>query len=95
MWLCVVGNAKNVLTIGSSQSNDFEITNELLGFKCVSGFSSRGPTLDGRIKPDIVAPGECVSISLQSNMPIMRANIWLFKLTQTCLCAYVFLCHRS
>jgi subtilisin family serine protease len=24
----------------------------------VSGFSSRGPTADGRLKPDVVAPGE-------------------------------------
>ena len=40
MWLCVVGNAKNVLIVGSSQSNDFEIANELLGHECVSRFSS-------------------------------------------------------
>ena len=27
----------------------------------ISSFSSRGPTLDGRIKPDVVAPGERIS----------------------------------
>ena len=40
------GTAKNVLSIGSSNNG------------AVSPSSSQGPTLDGRIKPDLVAPGE-------------------------------------
>merc|ERR1712176_29769 len=32
----------------------------MLGPDYVSGFSSKGPTIDGRIKPDIVAPGEWI-----------------------------------
>ncbi len=40
------GTAKNVLSIGSSTNGG------------VSPSSSQGPTLDGRIKPDLVAPGE-------------------------------------
>ena len=40
------GTAKNVLSIGSSNNGS------------VSASSSQGPTLDGRIKPDLVAPGE-------------------------------------
>ena len=40
------GTAKNVLSIGSSSNGS------------VSTSSSQGPTLDGRIKPDLVAPGE-------------------------------------
>jgi uncharacterized membrane protein len=40
------GTAKNVLSIGSSVNGT------------VSTDSSEGPTLDGRIKPDLVAPGE-------------------------------------
>lgn len=40
------GTAKNVLSIGSSNNGS------------VSTSSSQGPTLDGRIKPDLVAPGE-------------------------------------
>ncbi len=40
------GTAKNVLSIGSSHNGS------------VSPSSSQGPTLDGRIKPDLVAPGE-------------------------------------
>jgi len=40
------GTAKNVLSIGSSVNGT------------VSSYSSEGPTLDGRIKPDLVAPGD-------------------------------------
>jgi len=39
------GCAKDAITIGSSDGED------------VASFSSRGPTADGRVKPDLVAPG--------------------------------------
>lgn len=45
------GNGKNVVTVGS-------LTHA--GGRTISGFSSRGPTVDGRIKPDIMAPGSSV-----------------------------------
>ncbi|MEO6325842.1 MAG: S8 family serine peptidase [Thermoanaerobaculia bacterium] len=44
------GNAKNVVTVGALSSNTTSI----------AGFSSRGPTADGRIKPDVVAPGTSI-----------------------------------
>lgn len=45
-------SAKNVLAVGASEStyNSQSIDN-------VAYFSSQGPTYDGRIKPEIVAPG--------------------------------------
>ncbi len=45
------GNAREVITVGSTH----RLKPHAFG---VSYFSSRGPTGDGRIKPDIVAPGE-------------------------------------
>jgi Subtilase family len=42
------GNAKNALTVGALQHG---------GLTGVASFSSRGPTADGRTKPDIMAPG--------------------------------------
>jgi serine protease AprX len=45
------GNAESVITVGSTH----RISPHTYG---VSYFSSRGPTGDGRIKPDILAPGE-------------------------------------
>lgn len=45
------GNAENVITVGSThRKNPYSYG--------VSFFSSRGPTGDGRPKPDLVAPGE-------------------------------------
>jgi serine protease AprX len=45
------GNAENVITVGS--------THRLMPHNYgVSYFSSRGPTGDGRTKPDLIAPGE-------------------------------------
>ena len=45
---CIIpeATAKNILSVGASNDN-----------KDISFFSSTGPTDDGRIKPDIVAPG--------------------------------------
>lgn len=42
------GNAKNAITVGALGHS---------GSKVVASFSSRGPTVDGRLKPDIMAPG--------------------------------------
>ena len=45
------GNAEAVLTVGATHRRDAQTYG-------VSYFSSRGPTGDGRLKPDLVAPGE-------------------------------------
>lgn len=45
------GNAENVITVGATH----RLEPHSYG---VSYFSSRGPTGDGRVKPDLVAPGE-------------------------------------
>lgn len=47
-WISVglLASAKNVLTVGAVDSG-----------KVIGGFSSRGPTRDGRVKPEIVARG--------------------------------------
>jgi serine protease AprX len=45
------GNAEDAITVGSTHAADPHAYG-------VSHFSSRGPTADGRAKPDLVAPGE-------------------------------------
>lgn len=45
------GNAEDVITVGATHRRDPHSYG-------VSYFSSRGPTGDGRMKPDLVAPGE-------------------------------------
>ena len=47
------GTAKNVITVGASTTGSYGT--EAIG--AVASFSSKGTTLDGRIKPDLVAPG--------------------------------------
>jgi len=64
------GNSKNVITTGASLN--FRPTVPPSGtwpaddFNASIGFSSRGPTADGRIKPDIVAPGGWIASALSS-----------------------------
>jgi len=53
------GNAEGVLTVGSTHRS----APHTFG---VSYFSSRGPTGDGRAKPDLVAPGERIRGPVQT-----------------------------
>jgi hypothetical protein len=57
--------AKNVITTGASQNNRFDFFNYTEGAESMADFSSRGPCEDGRIKPDLVAPGTWIA-SLRS-----------------------------
>lgn len=59
------GNADEVITVGSTHRN----APHTFG---VSYFSSRGPTGDGRIKPDLVAPGE----KIESCVPGAATSEW-------------------
>lgn len=54
------GNAEAVITVGATHRKD----PHLYG---VSYFSSRGPTGDGRMKPDLVAPGEKIYSTVPGN----------------------------
>lgn len=51
------GNADDVITVGATHRNEPHRYG-------VSYFSSKGPTGDGRIKPDVVAPGEKIYSSV-------------------------------
>jgi subtilisin family serine protease len=51
------GNAEGVITVGATHRNEPHTYG-------VSFFSSRGPTGDGRRKPDIVAPGEKIQAAV-------------------------------
>ena len=51
------GQNKNGITVGASQNGLPHTNSGMLGPDYLAEFSSRGPTGDGRRKPDIVAPG--------------------------------------
>lgn len=55
------GNAKNIFSIGSN--------NRGTGGESVSGFSSRGPIVDGRTKPDLMAQGASIRSAASSGDP--------------------------
>lgn len=57
------GIAKNVLVVASAKKNVNMNSDEAFD---VSAFSSYGPTDDGRIKPDICAPGENIYSSIET-----------------------------
>jgi subtilisin family serine protease len=58
------GAAERAITVGSTSNNPYRTG--------VSHFSSKGPTLDGRTKPDLVAPGEQI-VSVAAGQ--MRAKL--------------------
>jgi len=57
------GHAKNALVIGSVETTRYGGDPT-----AVSWFSSRGPTSDGRYKPDLMAPGEDIVSTLASGV---------------------------
>lgn len=62
--------AKNVIATGAAQNDRFNLPMEEFaiytdGRDTMADFSSRGPCADGRIKPDVVAPGTWIA-SLRS-----------------------------
>lgn len=52
--------AKNGISVGASHSTGDDLSVGQLGPAYVADFSSRGPTADNRIKPDLVAPGKYI-----------------------------------
>ena len=58
------GTAKNVIAVGASEgvratglAAPCQLDSGADSARDIASFSSRGPTVDGRIKPDVVAPG--------------------------------------
>jgi subtilisin family serine protease len=58
------GNAELAITVGSTHRDMPHVYG-------VSYFSSKGPTGDGRMKPDLVAPGEKIISCASSKLPYM------------------------
>jgi len=67
--------AKNVIATGAAQNNRFDLFIYDEGEDAMADFSSRGPAEDGRIKPDLTAPGTWIA-SLQS-ASATDENAWL------------------
>ncbi len=68
----VGGTGKNIISVGAYVSKNMftNLNNETYGIgqylNTLATFSSTGPTIDGRMKPDITAPGSVLASSLSS-----------------------------
>ena len=52
--------AKNIIAVGAHHNTGSSTPKHGLGPSYIADFSSRGPTSDGRTKPDLLAPGKAV-----------------------------------
>ena len=72
------GNAKNTLCVGASES--LRLGSSLSSYADnpaqVSSYSSRGPTADGRIKPDICAPGTMILSTRTTQVAYSKTVGW-------------------
>lgn len=64
------GTGKRIISVGSYKTKDF---NDGYNIGKISNFSSKGPTLDGRMKPDIAAPGEWVVSSFSNSSYVLSS----------------------
>lgn len=77
----IPGNAKDVVTVGAyitkiswrgENGNTLGSSSFIIG--SIAPFSSWGPTRDGRIKPDIVAPGMYIASARSSAIPVGNSD---------------------
>ncbi|MFY0544277.1 S8 family serine peptidase [Brevibacillus sp. H7] len=62
--------AKNVIAVGASENDRADLKDDFADDPAqVADFSSRGPTEDGRFKPDLVAPGTFILSTRSSLAP--------------------------
>jgi len=73
------GNAEGVITVGAwttkstwpskTGPQDYSLSYEVSG---LCGFSSQGPTRDGRVKPDLAAPGAWICAALSTSATTLQ-----------------------
>jgi minor extracellular serine protease Vpr len=63
------GNGLSVITVASHTQDIYNAQDSIISFAALSTFSSQGPTIDGRVKPDISGPGQNVVSSVNSFDP--------------------------
>ncbi|MFZ5639628.1 MAG: S8 family serine peptidase, partial [Bacillota bacterium] len=61
--------AKNVIAVGASENNRANFGSISDNINSVAFFSSRGTAADGRVKPDVVAPGTMILATRSSLAP--------------------------
>ncbi|CBN77322.1 peptidase S8 and S53 [Ectocarpus siliculosus] len=72
---------KNVLAVGASTSGDTRVisTEGGTGIDMVADFSSYGFTTDGRIKPEVLAPGDTVYSAASDGTDSHSCRLWAYQ----------------
>lgn len=65
------GNSPDAITVGAADDKDTPDPND----DTMAEFSSRGPTKDGRPKPDIIAPGEHIFAAMAPSTDKMKSGM--------------------
>lgn len=63
------GTGKRVISVGAYTTREHDKFKQTLGERC--SFSNIGPTADGRIKPNILAPGSAIVSSVSNSERVM------------------------
>ncbi len=74
------GTGKNVITVASYQP-EVVLSNGSLARGTLSSFSSSGPTVDGRVKPDIASTGQEIVSSVNSFDPTYGLSNYVARTT--------------
>ncbi|CAM9548318.1 unnamed protein product, partial [Hapterophycus canaliculatus] len=79
--------AKNVLAVGATVSGEtrFSATTNVfpetanVSMDTIASFSSYGPTLDGRVKPEVLAPGDMIYSAAGDGTDAHSCRLWAYS----------------
>ncbi len=69
------GTAKRVISVGAYTTREHEKFKQTIGERCT--FSNIGPTVDGRLKPQILAPGSAIVSSVSNSAKVTGTSVFI------------------
>ena len=69
------GTGKRIISVGAYTTREHDKFKQTLGERCT--FSNIGPTVDGRLKPQILAPGSAVVSSVSNSSRVMGTSMFI------------------
>lgn len=69
------GTGKRIISVGAYTTREHDKFKQTLGERCT--FSNIGPTVDGRLKPQILAPGSAVVSSVSNSSKVMGTSMFI------------------